>query len=331
MASTQDLEALARQRHPVTTVPGATGVEQLAAGFVAAKQAMFRHISKGQTLDYETAQVATERARIQIDQNIDIVRLALERGEDLPRAYALALDANELRSLFLAKYTLACEGIGAYVSGYMRDAADRGTITRADYDEGIEVRLNAFGTLVAMDESGDLRSVLVPEESSQRVMQLVSASATPEKPAIIFLETKKKTVYVSPPVARPGVQGVGAIPVGLALVIGICAVLLVAAIAHSINTWHRDSIMAQMARERCLEADKYGYQETIKWCNDYASGVDSNPALLEEILGKKTISTLGKYATVAAIAYIGLLFAPEIIRSFSSVSAEKRKALGQGV
>lgn len=328
MANVQDLETLANQRHPVTEFAGQSLLEQLKNGFVATKTAMFKHISAGQTLDYETARIAVERARIQVEQNYDVVRTALERGEDLPRAYALALSVEELRSYFLAKYTLACEGIGAYLSGYMKDAADRGTITRADYDEGIELRLNAFGTLVGMDEQGELRNVLQPEASAATVMRTISTAAS-SSPPIVFLESKKQTVYVAPPIARPGASGLGLPPPLIVAIIGICAVLVVAVIAAGVNRWHKDAMAAQLARERCLEADKYGYAETIKWCNNYASGVESNLGVLEDILGQKTINTLAKYATIAAVAYVGLLFAPEIIRGFRDTAKASRQ-LPQG-
>jgi hypothetical protein len=72
---------------------------------------------------------------------------------------------------------------------------------------------------------------------------------------------------------------------------------------------------ARMMGERCKEADKFGYTDTIKWCNSATSEFKDSEGALDVILGKGGTQQVAKYLLIGGAIYLGITFLPQIIAS----------------
>jgi hypothetical protein len=322
-----ELEGAARARHQVKVFPGATLEEQLLNARQAAKTAIFATVPASAALNADEAVLANERLRAQIEQNADVLRTYVEAGVDIDDAYGLVLSPEQLRQYVLARYSLACEGIGAYFSGYGQESVGKGLMTQTDYDEGLTARMETFSDIVRWHEDGHLGGMLNGEATTQKITtQRVVSSATLKDQtgtALILGSKGARARAITSPASGLGY----APPPVVAVIIVICAIVLVVGVVAYMVKSKQLETSARMMADRCKEADKYGYKETIDWCNKSIGEFKDSEGALDPFLGKGGTQQVAKYLLIGGAIYLGITFLPQIVASFGRATDvyEERK------
>jgi len=330
------LESLAREKQSSVQFQASTPELRLQMAFEAAKAIVFRYIPKGYSLSVEDALQAQDLLGNQIKKNEAFLIKYLESGTDLDEALSLTLTTQQMRQWILSKYTLASAGIGSYFSGYMKDAVDRGLVTREQYEDGLNERMLVFGDIVRWDQDGHIGSLIAGEnyisEMAQRGVQAGAIDPSSEKVTKIVIGTNgKKLKTTSDPVSlgvNPLVVVGGANPVVvIGVVAAVVAISLVAGLVYCWVSSDRLATSARLTQDRCEEANKYGYQDTITWCNKAVSDLGNTGGFLDTILGAGAGKEIGRWLVIGGIGYLAITFLPSIMASIGRAQdvAEERR------
>jgi len=326
--SFSDLESVARSNSATVEFPGASPLEKMLSGFQVAKAAVLSHVAPGSEITFQDAFVANQVLSEKVDQNRESIRAALSAGKDLSEATGIALTTKQLRDYVLSNYVLACAGIGSYASGFAADSVANGTLPQDAYESGIQTRIDVFSRIAGWEQSGDLRRMLQGEAEGQRV--LTSSGSAGQGVSSVVFRSGRTGVYTT-----SETNGLGIDPVVTPLVIGgvvkvaiVVAVLIVAGVVTYLVIRDKTNVSAQRMKENCDAAFKYGYQDAMKACTDWASGL-SDKSLVDNVFGGQVTSQLTKYLLIAGVAYLGIIMLPQITQSVmtSQEIVRKRKAL----
>lgn len=314
--SFSDLESVARSNSATTDFPGDTPLAKMLNGFQVAKAAVLSHVPAGSEITFQDAYVANQVLSEKVDQNRENIRAALSAGKDLSEATGIALTAKQLRDYVLSNYVLACAGIGSYASGFAADSVSKGVLAPEVYNDGIQTRLDVFSRIVGWEKSGDLGRVLQPEAAGQKVLN--SAGAAGQSTGSIVLRSGKTGVYTA-----TGTSGLGE-PISITTAIIIVATVIVAGLVTYLVIRDKNNISAQRMKESCDTAFKYGYQDAMKACTDWASGL-SDKSLVDNVFGGQVTSQLTKYLLIGGLAYLGIIMLPQITQSVMTSQEIVRK------
>lgn len=294
------LEAVSDRNVPPTLFPGNNAVERLLAGYSAAKAAVFRHVPARYALSYDQAMLATQTVGDAIARNGDAILSQLDQGLDLYDAIAITMSSEDARQYMLAQYALACEGLGAFASGYADESVAKGLLSAADYSFIVDKKLEVFGHIVALEQRNGLRHLL----NAEAVAAQTASQAGRLAPTKLTIRTGSNGI-------EGQMAGLGGGPL-IPIVVAIAAVVLVSVCVKLYLDYQSNLKQAQLAHERCQEAQKYGYASTIESCDKLTANLETK-GLTEQLFGKEGTSQLMRYVVAGAGIYLLLVFGPKIV------------------
>lgn len=302
-----------KNAHPVT-FPGATQVERMVVGYQSAKASILNHLPPGFELAYDQAMLASEIIGESINRNGDAIQAQLDKGADLYEAIAITMNSGQSRQYILAQYTLACEGLGAFTSGYADLSVQSGDLSKADYDMICEKKLDIFGHIVSLEQKGALGHLLLAEYEADRVAAANAAQgAVRITPTKLYLRTGQNGVEGS-------VSGLGIDPATVATIIAaakfvavvIVAAALVAVCVKLYLDYRTTLTQAQLAHDQCEKAQKYGYNTVIDECKKNLTNLETK-GLSEQLFGKAGTAEITKYVAIGVGLFLLISFGPQIV------------------
>jgi hypothetical protein len=305
MVNTAKLEAVSDRNAPAVVFPGDNQVQRLLSGYSAARMAVFRHVPLEYELSYDQAVLASEIIGENVNRNGDAILSQLEQGKDLYDAIALTMSSEDARQYMLAQYALACEGLGAWTSGYADDAVAKGTLSRADYDAVCAKKLEVFGHIVALEQKNGLAHLLSAEKVATQTAAAQAAQGRPSlAPNKLWIRTGSNGVEGS-------LAGLG-IGAGVVVIIAIAAVVTVCVVVKLWLDYKANLNQAQLAHDQCISAQKYGYNTVVEACSKNMSGLETK-GLAEQLFGKDATSQVTKYIAIGVGLYLLVAFGPRIV------------------
>lgn len=252
---------LALQRANLPTFPGATLPEQLANGRDKA-MAILRSYKPDLRFDVDSAKENLRVIETWAERNSADIEAVLSdpKAESLPERIRLAFDAKTAQDFVVASFTVAAIGLGPWMSGAL--AAN---VSEAWAREDAQARLQTFGMIVSMHESGYLKAIFAPPNAVGEPFTLV---VTTGMVAIVVL----------------GVVAVAAI-----IVIGVYSIY---------KAYSNNKLMASL----CEKAQATGDQKTVEACIQATKDLQTDDILGVKSIGKilaiGAVVCLGAYAAI---------------------------------
>lgn len=283
--------------------------QQLIEAFELAREALFKSLPEGTTLDERQALLAQDMLRQQVEAKQGIITPNLESYTDMPSGGELVLDSSQSRQFYVGKYIAASQGLGAYPAGLGREAVAAGVMTEQDYFIGIETRLRAYSDIIYAGETGQLEPLVNAEKfgKDQRIAsgsQIVTSSGTLLR-------------------AAPATSGLGAafIPVWAIVVV---AVAIVAGVTYYLVRRHEVDRTIDMMTQNCQEAIRLGNEQAIKYCNEFAQKTIGQ-GIGQKLLGDVGQEQILKYLALGGAVYLTVLLLPSLTQSFMSAQDVARQ------
>ena len=241
---------------------GATLAEQLLNGRTEAAARLGKYVTK---LTYSPPAAADLLHEIKAwqERNYQLLDEYMQNPatDTLPEQVALEFGPEKAQALIVAGYSEAARGLGPWLSGDLQ--ANMGidaTIPEPWVREDAKHRLQVFGSIVKMDDDGDLDKIFRPEQASP-----AATSGLGALPAVV--------------------AAVGAKWLIVALILTFLAtVALFLVYTYSMERLRlNNKIMA----DRCAAAEARGDTETVRLCIESAAGLqDKGPFddLLDKVL-----------------------------------------------
>jgi hypothetical protein len=248
-------------------IPGESLPEQLWNGRQAAVAAVEQYVDK-LTFDSDQAEAITS----EIDSWMDRNRAALEQTFDGPidphaslePSLQLVLEKDKMQQWIIGQLTLASEGLGPWMSGRLAQevANPASSIDDTWAREDADMRLEIFGMILRLEESGELRRIFTDEPPSEETAMVMGA------PFVI--------------------------PWGWIVLFLLGAVLIISAAV--VLTSHLKAKTA-VHREMCLNAQRDGDEKTVRWCLKVMGETDPVKQVSEQ-LGRVVIILGGGFLLV---------------------------------
>lgn len=155
--------SLSRIAQGLPVFEGASLPEQLENGRAAAETAL-RKYAADFAFDEKGAKAVTRRIDAWADRNSASLSKAMRSTEgDLPEALQLAMGSTtEVGQFLIASFTLAAAGLGPWRSGAVARSVAEGGHAKSWAQMDAESRLQVFGIIVSMDQSGELGPIFQP-------------------------------------------------------------------------------------------------------------------------------------------------------------------------
>jgi hypothetical protein len=247
--------AVVRSTGVLPEIPGRSLPEKLYHGRAMAAAAVRRHTHHLQ-FDVDQAEAVTSEIQSWMERNDVALRRAFEKpiipGEVLASSLWLSLDKDKLRQWIIAQLTLACEGVGPWMSGEVaRRAADPiyPDITDDWAIHDADMRLDIFGMIIRLEENGELQVIFSDEPPSEPEQELMAQAALP-------VITWKYVV----------------------MIIAIALIISGAVVMHS-HLRSNNEIMLRI----CLSAQREGNERIVRWCLRMAADADPTRQISEQL------------------------------------------------
>lgn len=277
---TTELAALSLARADLPVFQGNTLPEKLAAGRAAAEKAL-RKYRPELSFDLAAADATLSKVEVWEERNHDALAktLADPTATSLPEAVRIAFDAPTAQAFVIASFTRAAWGIGPWMSGAVgREALAPGvkTINPAWAQEDAGYRLQVFGAVVKMDETGYLKALFTPP-------------------------------------APGSTQGYGAL--GIAPVVVWAVVVAVVAIAALFLLYlYSSKRLADnnvLMRDLCEKAQKEGDHATVEKCIEATHDLQAE-GMIPGV--KELASGLVKVAAIVGLVWVGFKVIPPLLK-----------------
>jgi len=274
---------------------GATLVDKLVSGRNAAAARLGKFTS---TLSYAPAAAADLLHEIKAwqDRNYDLLNTMMRdpNTDTLPEQVAFEFGPQKAQALIVAGFSEAARGMGPWISGDLQrnmglDPSISEPWVRADAKH----RLQVFGSIVRMDNDGDLEKIFRPEQSGPQAQ-----SGLGVLPAVI--------------------AAVGAKWLIVALILTFLAtVALFLVFTYSTEQLRlNNKIMA----DRCKAAEERGDTETVRQCIAAAADLQKHSPLSE--LGP----TVLRYAMIGGGIYLAITVGVPALGRASAQARREAKA-----
>jgi len=229
---TTELAALSHARADLPAFIGNTLPEKLANGRAAAEK-ILRKYRPELSFDIAAADQTLSKVEVWEERNHDALAktLADPTATSLPEAVRIAFDSATAQAFVIATFTRAAWGIGPWMSGAVgKEALSPGvkTINPAWAQEDAGYRLQVFGAVVRMEETGYLKALFTPP-------------------------------------APGSTQGLGVAPVVVWAVV-VAVVAIAALFLLYLYSSKRLADNNVLMRDLCDKAQKDGDQETVQKC-----------------------------------------------------------------
>lgn len=260
------LAELALQRANLPTFPGATLPEQLANGRAQA-MAILKSYKPDLRFDVDGAKENLRVIDAWAERNSADIEAALAdpKAESLPERIRIAFDIKTAQDFVVASFTIAAMGLGPWMSGSV--AAN---VSEPWAREDAKARLDTFGSIVSMHESGYLKSIFSPSQPLGEVVITLSMVA----------------------VAVAGIVAIAAI-----IVIGV----------YSIKKMEQNN---RLMTTLCERAQAAGDQKTVEACIDATKDLQTDDILGIKSVGRTlAITAVVLVGAWAALTYGPALFA----------------------
>jgi len=309
--SRQSFGAAAKSIQPLYYAEPTMAWEQrLAGAYDEASKAIASTLPSGTILDTNQAAIMLASEGDHIDANSEILEACVAKRTDFPESAAFQYTSDQSRQAYLGKFAAASQGLGAYVSGAMRDQVLLGGLTEAEFNRGAEIRLRLFSELIHLSRTGALPTVL-------------NTDALADKSGAPTQFTIGTGGIVTERASLGGSSGFGVAPLvvaGIAIVSLLIGVGIGVAVAtHSENIKDR-----QKALEICQMAVQRGDPNAGIICQkmgDVANKLSETIAttsLLDTLVSKDTQKTIASWAMGITGVALLIYFSPSIIKSLGS-------------
>lgn len=251
--------------------PGASLPEQLELAQAEASAAMQKYV---EVPSYNERQLSFVLHQVEtwVERHKDSLKKLLAGDPRMPLPEAmekLVLGKEQARNFVVASYVLATKTLGPWVGNGIFPAIQRGELTEAQAREDAKARLSIFGSIVVWDQDGTLAKLFGPDE--------------PEQAA----------------------SGLGALPVGVVIVIAASVVVAllggVALILHWIRSLDVVRRNAALMDKICSGAIERGEQDVVQSCVRYAAGLQRAAVDEVEGLAQTASDVLSKLVWAAAL------------------------------
>lgn len=275
MSAVDELASLSVQSVTLPTFPGATAAEQLLNGRNAVVTILRKYVPDMQ-FDVASAQQTLDEIGAWEERNRDELKAAIgsQNVQAVPAQIALQLGSQKAQAFIIAIFTQAAAGLGPWTSGTVDQSVAEmrvvsGTPITATWSKvDADTRLQVFGSIVKMEQSGYLQTLFVP-------------------PA--------------------GTNGLG-LPfvAGWVVVLAVTALIALVAILSYIYASKRLEANNKLMGDMCKEAQARGEQDVVKHCIDATRDLQlSDPLGLSE--ASKTFFRTLAYVGVGYIGLVYVL------------------------
>lgn len=254
---------LSLKRAELPRFPGDTLPEQLAAGRRAAFDILrlykpeLRFDPQGADANLRVVQTWAERNSADLE-----AALADPHAETLPERIRLAFDAKTAQDFVIASFTVAASGLGPWMSGAIEQ-----NVSEQWAREDAAARLQTFGSIVSMHESGYLKSVFEPAVPAAGQNELVITA--------------------------------GMVAIVVAGIVAIAAIVVIGVYSMT-KTYANNKLM----RSLCEKAQESGDKKTVEACIEATKGLQTDDPLgVKSIASTLLIGALVVGGVWAAFTY----------------------------